>query len=107
MITLGLLIKAAIFPFHVWLPPAHANAPTPVSALLSALVVKGALYLLVRIWFQVFPNAVTLAAGQLLGLLGAVAVLYGSWQALRQVRLKLLIAYSTVAQLGYFCCYSH
>jgi len=102
LITLGLLIKAAIFPFHVWLPPAHANAPTPVSALLSALVVKGALYLLVRIWFQVFPNAVTLAAGQLLGILGAIAVLYGSWQALHQVRLKLLVAYSTVAQLGYF-----
>ncbi|MEE4376749.1 MAG: proton-conducting transporter membrane subunit [Candidatus Competibacteraceae bacterium] len=102
LITLGLLIKAAIFPFHVWLPPAHANAPTPVSALLSALVVKGALYLLVRIWFQVFPNAGTLVAGQLLGLLGAMAILYGSWQALRQVRLKLLVAYSTVAQLGYF-----
>jgi formate hydrogenlyase subunit 3/multisubunit Na+/H+ antiporter MnhD subunit len=71
-----------------------------VSALLSALVVKASFYILLRLWLEIFPldNA---APGQLLGLLGAGAVLWGGLQALRQTRLKLMIAYSTVAQLGY------
>ena len=96
----GLLLKTALFPLHFWLPPAHASAPAPVSALLSALVVKASFYILLRLWLDIFPlnNAMP---GQLLGLLGACAVLWGGVQALRQTRLKLLIAYSTVAQLGY------
>jgi len=96
----GLLLKSALFPFHFWLPPAHASAPTPVSALLSALVVKASFYLLLRLWFDVFPAA-NVDFGWLLGTLGALAILWGSVQALRQSRLKMLIAYSTVAQLGY------
>jgi formate hydrogenlyase subunit 3/multisubunit Na+/H+ antiporter MnhD subunit len=101
LITIGLLAKMAVFPLHGWLPPAHANALAPVSALLSALVVKASFYLLVRLWFQVFTAAITPLAGQLLGALGAIAIFYGSWQAVYQSRLKLLIAYSTIAQLGY------
>jgi len=101
LITLGLLVKTAIFPLHGWLPPAHANAQAPVSALLSGLVVKASFYLLLRLWFQVFTPVVTPPAGQLLGLLGGIAILYGSFQAIYQSRLKLLVAYSTVAQLGY------
>ena len=96
----GLLLKTALFPLHFWLPPAHASAPAPVSALLSALVVKASFYLLLRLWLDVFPPA-SAALAQLLGLLGAVAVLWGGLLALRQTRLKMLIAYSTVAQLGY------
>lgn len=101
LMTVGMLVKTAVFPLHIWLPPAHSAAPTPVSAALSALVVKGSFYLLVRLWLWVFPEALSPAAGQLLGVLGGAAILYGSVQALRQVRLKLLVAYSTVAQLGY------
>lgn len=101
LMTGGLLLKTALFPLHFWLPPAHANAPAPVSAVLSALVVKAGFYLILRLWLDLFPNVVTPAAGTLLGLLGAGAVLWGSWQALRAERLKLLAAYSTVAQLGY------
>jgi multicomponent Na+:H+ antiporter subunit D len=101
LMTAGLLLKTALFPLHFWLPPAHANAPAPVSALLSALVVKASFYLLLRLWFEVFAGAVTRAAMEFLGALGAAAVLWGSCQALRQPRLKLLVAYSTVAQLGY------
>jgi len=104
LMTAGLLIKTALFPLHFWLPPAHASAPAPVSALLSALVVKASFYILFRLWLEVFP--VTAASmdqslGQLLGLLGVAAVLWGGVQALRQTRLKLLVAYSTVAQIGY------
>lgn len=101
LMTLGLLLKTGLFPLHFWLPPAHANALAPVSVVLSALVVKAPFYLLLRLWFDVFAPAVTTTAAQVLGALGAGAILWGSVIALRQTRLKLLIAYSTVAQIGY------
>ncbi len=101
LITVGLALKTALFPFHFWLPPAHANAPAPVSALLSALVVKASFYLLLRLWLGVFPTVINTTAVDLLGFLGALAIIWGSIQAFRQRRLKLLVAYSTVAQLGY------
>ena len=101
LMTAGLLIKAALFPLHFWLPAAHANAPAPVSAALSALVVKAAFYLLLRLWFDLFAVALIPAFGMVLGVLGGLAVLWGSWHALHAQRLKLLAAYSTVAQLGY------
>lgn len=101
LMTAGLLMKSALFPLHFWLPPAHANAPAPVSALLSALVVKGAFYILLRVWFEAYGTTATLSAAQLLGAFGAAAILWGSLQALVQTRLKMLVAYSTVAQLGY------
>jgi len=100
LMSAGLLLKMALFPLHFWLPPAHASAPAPVSALLSALVVKASFYILLRLWLDVFQPG-SEAPGQLLGLLGGTAVLWGGIQALRQTRLKMLIAYSTVAQLGY------
>jgi multicomponent Na+:H+ antiporter subunit D len=101
VITLGLMIKMAGFPFHFWLPPAHSSALAPVSALLSALVVKGAFYILLRLWVEVFGVSLTYAAGQLIGLAGAIAVIWGSWQAFMQTSLKLIVAHSSVAQLGY------
>lgn len=101
LMTVGLLMKTAIFPFHFWLPPAHANAPTPVSAVLSGLVVKASFYLLVRLWFQGFDVLITPVAMQILGALGVSAIVWGALNALKQQRIKLLIAYSTVAQLGY------
>ncbi|MCK8786246.1 NADH-quinone oxidoreductase subunit J [Roseomonas sp. NAR14] len=101
LMTVGLLAKAALFPLHLWLPPAHAGAPAAASALLSALVVKAPIFLIVRLWFDAMPMLLGLPAAQLLGLLGAAAILFGSVLALRQRRLKLLVAYSTVAQIGY------
>lgn len=101
LMTAGLLIKAALFPMHGWLPPAHAAAPAPASALLSAIAVKLGFVILVRLWFEAFPAITGPAALQVLGGLGAAAVLYGSVQAMRQDRLKALVAYSTVAQVGY------
>ena len=101
LMTAGLLAKTALFPLHLWLPPAHAGAPAAASAVLSALVVKGSFFVIVRIWFDVMPGLSTAVAGQLLGSLGAAAILFGSVLALRQTRLKMLIAYSTVAQIGY------
>jgi multicomponent Na+:H+ antiporter subunit D len=101
LMTVGLLAKTALFPLHLWLPPAHAGAPAPASAVLSALVVKGSFFIVVRLWFDVMPGVPGVAAAQLLGALGAAAIVFGGVVALRQERLKLLIAYSTLAQIGY------
>jgi formate hydrogenlyase subunit 3/multisubunit Na+/H+ antiporter MnhD subunit len=101
LMTVGLLAKTALFPLHIWLPPAHAGAPPAASAVLSALVVKGSWFLVVRLWFDAFPGVATADAAQLLGGLGAVAIVVGSIVALCQRRLKLLVAYSTIAQIGY------
>lgn len=101
LMTLGLLLKSALFPLHGWLPPAHAGAPAPVSALLSALVVKASFYLLLLLWLVLYPPLVTGFLTGLIGWLGVAAILWGSVQALRTARLKQLVAYSTVAQLGY------
>jgi formate hydrogenlyase subunit 3/multisubunit Na+/H+ antiporter MnhD subunit len=101
LMTTGLLAKTALFPLHLWLPPAHAGAPAAASAVLSALVVKGSFFVVVRLWFDVMPALPGLQGVQMLGSLGAAAVIFGGIMALRQQRLKLLVAYSTVAQIGY------
>jgi multicomponent Na+:H+ antiporter subunit D len=96
----ALLVKCALFPMHFWLPAAHSTAPAPVSAVLSALVVKTGFYVIVRLWVETMPGIVPLGADAMAAL-GATAVLWGSWRAVRQDRLKMLVAYSTVAQVGY------
>ena len=96
----GLMAKTAVFPVHLWLPPAHAGAPAPASAVLSALVIKAPFFLIVRLWFDLLPAQGALAAN-MLAVLGAASILFCSVLALRQARLKLMIAYSTVAQVGY------
>lgn len=96
----GLMLKTALFPFHYWLPPAHGGASAPVSALLSALVVKASFYLILRLWLGPFaPLAAQVA--WLPAWLGAAAILWGSAMAIRTPHLKMLVAWSTVAQLGY------
>ncbi len=99
LITVGLMLKTALFPFHFWLPPAHANALAPVSAILSGLVVKGGWYLLFRFW-QGFSTLVG-GGSVIFSFLGAMAICWGAFQAFSQQRLKMLVAYSTVAQIGY------
>ena len=101
LMAAGLIMKSALFPMHFWLPPAHANAPAPVSAVLSALVVKASFYILMRLWMMIFEPSINPSAAQLIGILGAFAIIWGSVQALLAKRLKLLVAYSTVAQIGY------
>lgn len=100
MIT-GLALKTALFPLHRWLPPAHAIAKSPVSALLSALVVKASFYIAARLWMAFGESIGNLAAAQMVGFLGSAAVVWGSWLACKQTQLKQVVAYSSVAQIGY------
>lgn len=101
LMSLGLMLKAALWPLHLWLPPAHSGAPTAVSALLSALVVKGPIYILWLVWSEIAPPELGREAGGLFAAAGILALISGGWSALRAPRLKMLVAYSTVAQLGY------
>ncbi len=97
----GLVVKTALVPIHFWLPPAHANAPSPISAVLSALVVKGSFFIALRLMFALSGGELAPGLPLMLGLMGATAIVWGSVQAFSQVRLKMLVAYSTVAQIGY------
>ena len=102
LMTAGLLAKTALFPLHLWLPPAHAGAPAAASAVLSALVVKGSFFLVVRLWFDALPGCARRRSPQVL----AAPRRRGHPRRQRasrcgRQRLKLLVAYSTVAQIGY------
>ncbi len=99
----GLGVKAALFPLHAWLPRAMV-APAPVSALLHAVaVVKAGVFGIVRVIDDVYGVGVAASLGVLTPLLvvGAVTIVYGSYQALRQQDLKKRLAYSTVSQVSY------
>lgn len=100
LMTAGLLLKAALFPLHAWLPPAHSSAPAPVSALLSGLVVKCAFFALLRVSIATWPDLHAGGIPSILGLLGTCGIVWGYCHALRSDRLKPILAYSTVAQMG-------
>ncbi len=100
LMTVALLLKVPVVPLHFWLPAAHALAPSAVSPLLSGLVVKSAFVVLLRLWAGGGAEVATPVLAQLLGALGAVAIIWGGLLALRAQRVKQLVAYSTVAQLG-------
>ncbi|PMR77922.1 complex I subunit 5 family protein [Billgrantia endophytica] len=95
----GLLLKAAAFPLHAWLAPVHASAWTPVSALHAALVIKASFFIALQLWLVLVPDAAV--AARLVGGMGAAAVIWGGLMAWRAAKLKDVVAWSTVAQLGY------
>lgn len=101
-LSIALAIKSALVPFHFWLPPAHSSTVAPASALLSGLVIKPPAYLMLRLWLEVFPDNKSLEyLSWVLGALGAFAVIFGSYYAIKQKTIKMLLAYSTVSQMGY------
>lgn len=103
-ITIGLALKAAVFPLHVWLPNAYTYAPHGVTVFLAACATKVALYLLLRFDFFLFqPNLAGhgLQFAYFLMPLAVLAILIGSAVALFEHNLKRLLAYSSIAQIGY------
>lgn len=101
LMTAGLIIKSALFPLHFVLPGAYNVAPAPVSALLSAVVIKASFYVIFRLWGQVFVEIPGTFPAHLIGAFGVGAVIWGSFQAIIQTRIKLMLAYSSVSQIGY------
>lgn len=103
LIVLGLALKAAIFPLHIWLTNAYSHAPSFVSVFLSATATKVAIYAIVRCIFSVFGISLYTASllPSLLITIACAAILYGSYQAIQQQNMKSLLAYSSIAQIGY------
>ena len=103
-IIIGLGLKLAMFPLHTWLPGAYAYAPSFFTAFLAATATKAALYLLLRFTFTVFDPSwshIALALMLLLSGLGILGMLAASLQAIFQNDIRRVLAYSSVAQVGY------
>ena len=101
---IGIMVKAAVFPLHIWLPRAYAYAPSAVSVLLAATATKASLYILARILFSVFENSENLINNTLLYVilpLSIIAMFAGTIMAIYEKDIKRLLAHSSVAQIGY------
>jgi NADH-quinone oxidoreductase subunit M len=99
-LVVGLFVKLAAFGLHIWLPYAHAEAPTPISALLSPAMIGIGAYILIRILTLLLPNAY-IEIGLGLAVWGVVTMFYGGLMALAQDDIKRLFAYSSISQMGY------
>jgi NADH-quinone oxidoreductase subunit M len=93
-------VKVPVLGLHTWLPHAHVQAPTAISVLLAALLLKLGVYGLLRTALPIFPGAALDAAG-VIAVIGAAAVLIAGWIALAQTDLKRLVAYSSVSHMGW------
>ena len=103
--TVGSLIKLAMFPLHFWLPNAYTYAPSVVSVFLSATATKVSFYVLVRLIFTIFGISMlsqTMEMESALLVLSLIAIVGGSFVAIFQSNVKRLLAYSSLAQIGYF-----
>lgn len=103
VLAIAFAVKAALFPVHVWLPDAHAIAPSPVSAMLSGLVVKAGVLGMIRV-YQIYYRAGSVELGRLndlLAWLGAISIIMGALFAITQDDLKMMLAYSTISNIGY------
>ena len=102
--VIGIMLKAAVFPLHIWLPRAYAYAPSAVSVLLAATATKASLYILARILFSVFnisDNLVTYTLQYIILPLSILAMFAGTIMAIYEKDIKRLLAHSSIAQIGY------
>lgn len=103
LILIGLFIQTALFPGHFWLPVIYRQATPFANSLLTGLIFNSVCYLLLRFWLEIFPHDTFLTGlAYLLGLLGAIAIIYGALQAMRQTHPLSLLAYSVISQFGFF-----
>lgn len=100
LLIIGFAVKMAVFPVHTWLPDAHAEAPTPISMLLSGVMIETGAYAFLR-FGGIFFNKSLAWYSQSLALMGVATMWYGGIMALVQTDLKRLLAYSSVSQMGY------
>ncbi|MDE6023946.1 MAG: sodium:proton antiporter [Lachnospiraceae bacterium] len=103
VLCVGIAIKSALFPFHSWLPDAYGYSTATSSALLSSLISKGYIFLLIKIMYRVIGMEViaTTRIGNVFFLFGVAGMIMGSVRAIAQTDVRQMIAYSSVAQIGY------
>ena len=96
----GFGLKAAIIPFHAWLPDAHSSAPSPISSMLSGVLIKAVgIYAIIRLFFNMFSISYEVALT--LTILGVLSMVVGALLAIGQWDIKRLLAYSSISQVGY------
>jgi NADH-quinone oxidoreductase subunit M len=100
LLLIGFLVKMAAFPVHTWLPDAHSEAPTPISAMLSGIMIKCGAYGMARVLLMTFGPTVV-RTSDYLTILGVITMAYGGLMALAQTDIKRLLAYSSISQMGY------
>lgn len=102
-ILVGMGIKMALLPLHQWLPDAYTHAPASSTALIAPIGTKVAAYVLIRLLYDVFPQEAIrhLHLLDVLAALGAVGIVWGSVMAIAQRNIKRMLAYSSIAQIGY------
>ncbi|HBZ20383.1 MAG TPA: NADH/ubiquinone/plastoquinone (complex I), partial [Bacteroidales bacterium] len=100
LILCGFGLKAAIIPFHAWLPDAHSSAPSPISAMLSGVLIKAVgIYVIIRLFFNMFD--LTESISVLITTLGTLSMVIGVFLAIGQWDIKRLLAYHSISQMGY------
>jgi NADH-quinone oxidoreductase subunit M len=100
LIFIGAAVKMAVFPFHTWLPDAHAEAPTPISVLLSGVMIKTGAYLIIRILLGLFSWVMPIMNIPII-ILALISMVWGGVMALVQTDVKRVLAYSSISQVGY------
>ena len=103
MVVVGLAIKSALYPFHTWLPDAYGYSTASSAAILSSLVSKGYIFLLIKIFFRVvgFDIIVDSRIVNVLFVFGLCGMIMGSVNAILENDIRRMIAFSSVAQIGY------
>ncbi|QNL20420.1 NADH/ubiquinone/plastoquinone (complex I) [Hyphobacterium sp. CCMP332] len=100
LLIVGFGLKSAIVPFHAWLPDAHSSAPSPISSLLSGILIKAiGVYVLIRLFFNMFIISYEIAIT--FTVLGILSIIVGGLMAIGQWDYKRLLAYSSISQVGY------
>jgi len=99
-LLLGFAVKVPMFPFHTWLPDAHTEAPTEMSVILAAVMLKTGSYAYLRILYPSFPD-VAYQFGPIIAFCGVAAIVYGAAVTLVQTDIKRLVAYSSISHMGF------